>query len=99
MSNHDLFLKVQRFGDKPMSDGITIDNAGNVYVTDITNNALGVISPEGKYKVLFQDEKLSWTDGFATQSNGKLLVTINQLHRSPVLNGGENGSSGEFYIV
>ena len=88
----------QRYGDKPISDGITIDNAGNVYITSITDNSVGIVNPNGQYQQLYQSEKLSWADGFAVGPNNQIYVTVNELHRSPVLNDGKNTTKGQFAI-
>lgn len=95
----ELAARIERFGDKPISDGITIDGSGNVYVTDITNDAIGVINPNGNYQILYQDEDLSWTDGFGFGPDNHIYVTVNQLHRSPALNQGENTAKPPFYLL
>lgn len=96
----ELTSRVETFGKKPISDGITIDNQGNVYITDITNNAVGYMDPKGKYHTLStDDEVLSWTDGFANGNGKTIYITANKLHRSPVLNGGVDESQGKFYIL
>lgn len=94
-----LEAKVQRYGDKPISDGITIDGGGNVYVTSITDNSIGVLRANGKYETLFKSDELSWSDGFAYGPDHKVYVTINELHRSPVLNNGKNGSKGKLKVM
>lgn len=94
-----LEARVKRYGKMPISDGITVDGAGNVYITDITNDAIGVIQPDGAYKRLFQRDELSWPDGFAFGADGNIYVTVNELHRSPVLAGGKDKTKGEFKIV
>jgi len=99
LSSADLEGRVKRYGDKPISDGSTIDTAGNVYITDITANAIGVTKPDGSYETLHQSDDLPWPDGFAVGDDGYIYATINELHRSPVLNGGEDASTGAFKIV
>ncbi len=95
-----LEARVERYGDKPISDGSTVDAAGNVYITAMTDNAIGVTRPDGTYEVLFQsDEDLPWPDGFSIGADGYVYATINELHRSPVLNGGEDASLGTYRIV
>lgn len=91
--------RVERYGEKPLSDGSTIDSAGNVYVTAITDDAIGVTRPDGRYEVLFQRDDLSWPDGFAVGADGMIYVTVNELHRSPALNGGVDATLGEFAIM
>ncbi len=100
LSDAELAAKVERYGDKPISDGSTVDAAGNVYITAMTDNAIGVTKPDGSYEVLYQsDADLPWPDGFAMGVDGHVYATINELHRSPVLNGGEDASLGTYRIV
>ncbi|MEM9205340.1 MAG: L-dopachrome tautomerase-related protein [Pseudomonadota bacterium] len=95
-----LEARVERYGDKPISDGSTVDADGNVYITAMTDNAIGVTKPDGTYEILFQsDEDLPWPDGFSLGVDGYVYATVNELHRSPVLNGGEDASLGTYQIV
>lgn len=99
LSPEDLEARVERYGEKPISDGSTIDGGGNVYITDITNDAVGVVRPDGAYERLFTDDALSWPDGFAYGPDDFIYATVNELHRSPALNDGEDGMMGEFKII
>jgi sugar lactone lactonase YvrE len=100
LSGEELGRRVRRYGTKAPSDGISIDRAGNVYVTDIANNAIGVTSPDGAYRVLVRDaEHLSWPDGISAGPDGWMYATVNKLHRSAALNGGENRSEPPYYLV
>ncbi len=91
--------QVQRYGQKPISDGITIDGGGNVYITSITDDSVGVVNAAGKYKTLFKQDNLSWPDGFAYGPDDKIYFTVNELHRSPVLNNGVYGSKNEMKVM
>lgn len=99
LSDDDLAARVERYGDKPISDGSTVDAAGNVYITSITEDAVGVTKPDGTYEILYQADNMSWPDGFAMGADGHVYVTINELHRSPVLNDGTDATQGEFSIM
>lgn len=99
LSEEALEARVERYGDKPISDGSTVDANGNVYITSITEDAVGVTKPDGTYEILFQQDEMSWPDGFAMGADGYVYVTINELHRSPVLNGGTDATQGEFKIM
>ena len=100
LSDEELAARVERYGDKVISDGSTVDAAGNVYITAMTDNAIGVTKPDGTYEVLYQsDAELPWPDGFSMGVDGYVYATINELHRSPVLNGGEDASLGTYRIV
>ena len=83
-----------------MSDSIAIDTAGNVYITDFTNSAVGVIGTDRTYKVLYQgSDSLPWPDGLSYAPDGRMYVTTTQLHRAPLLNGGENTVEPPFDIL
>ncbi|MGK7912283.1 MAG: SMP-30/gluconolactonase/LRE family protein [Synechococcus sp.] len=99
LAPEELAERVERYGDKPISDGSTVDGEGNVYITSITDDSIGVVRPDGSYETLYQADEMSWPDGFAFGPDGKIYVTVNELHRSPVLSDGENLSQGEFKIV
>ena len=100
LSPTELSSRVERYGDKPICDGITVDGAGNVYITSITDNAIGVTDETGTYQTLYQDEQLlSWTDGMAFGADDYIYVTVSQLQNSPPLNNGENDFEPPFYLV
>ncbi len=100
LTDAQLAQRVETYADKPISDGITIDDANNIYISDITNDAIGYIDADRKYHVLFKDsKKLSWVDGFAAGAGNRIFATVNELHKSSVLNNGKDISSGKYYIV
>ncbi|MGD2076376.1 MAG: L-dopachrome tautomerase-related protein [Gammaproteobacteria bacterium] len=90
---------VERYGRKPICDGIAVDRDDNIYVTDIANNAIGVIDASREYRVYLQDERLSWPDALSFGPDGRLYTVSNQLHRSALLNAGERTAEPPFYIL
>ncbi len=99
LSPDDLASRTVRWSDKPICDGISIDNVGNVYLGDLANNAIGVIGSDRKYRVLISDPRLSWVDAFSFGDDGFLYAVVNQLHRSAVLNGGESATRPPYLIL
>jgi sugar lactone lactonase YvrE len=100
LDDDELGGRVERVGDRPACDGITIDNQGNVYITDITGNAIGVVDPAGDYRRLLQDSaKLSWPDSIAFGPDGYVYVVSNQLHRSAPFNRGKDYTQKPFYLT
>ncbi|MEO1017079.1 MAG: hypothetical protein AAFY56_05240 [Pseudomonadota bacterium] len=96
----DLALEVERFGPKPPSDGITIDAAENIYVTDGGGNAIGITKPDGTYAVHVVDERIEWPDGLSAAPDGNIYPTFNRLNNTPPLNGGESIEPiGPYYVV
>ncbi|QJI40037.1 gluconolactonase [Pseudomonas sp. ADAK2] len=91
---------VEYWCEKPHCDGFDVDAEGNVYVTDITSNAIGLASPAG-YRILAKDDQLlGWPDGVELDAQGEwLYITANQLHRHPLLNAGEDDSQPPFHVL
>ncbi len=99
LTSEALAGRVERWSDKPICDGISIDNAGNLYLGDLANNAIGVIDFDRKYRVLINDPRLSWVDAFSFGPDGYLYVVVNQLHRTAVLNGGSAATEPPYLIL
>ncbi|MFK8184759.1 MAG: L-dopachrome tautomerase-related protein [Phormidesmis sp.] len=99
LSDEALATRVARYGDKPVSDGISIDVSGNVYITDLNQKAIGITQPDGTYEVLVQDDRLLWPDSLSTGADGYMYVVVNKLHLSPLLNAGENESEPPYYVM
>jgi sugar lactone lactonase YvrE len=91
--------RVQRYSDKPISDGISIDKNNNIYLGDLANNAIGVISTDRRYRQLAQCPRLSWVDSFSFGPEGRLYAVVNRLHRSAPLNGGDAQSKPPYYLL
>ena len=100
ISSKKLIEKIERYGYKAISDGISIDDKGNIYVTDLNDSAIGVTSADGKYKILYQNkEKFQWLDSIAATHDGFMIVNTNKLHLSATLNAGKNESKPPYYII
>lgn len=100
MPPSQLAESVQRFGNKPISDGSSMNHDGEIYISDIGNNAIGLINRQGSYVQLFQDDALiNWPDAFSFGPDDWCYVVINQLHRGPVLNAGSDESVPPFLIA
>lgn len=94
-----LAKRVERYADKPISDGISIDRDGNIYLGELAENAIGVISPDRKYRRISQCPNLSWVDSFSFGPQGWLYAVVNKLHQSATLNGGENLSKPPYLLI
>lgn len=71
--------RVERFAEKTMSDGMTTDNAGNLYISDLEHSAITRLSPSGELSTLLSSERLRWPDGFSFGPDGWLYVTASAL--------------------
>ena len=99
LTDEELDERIERYGDKEICDGITIDTAGNVYITDMTNNSIGVTRPSSEYEIIARDdEQFLWPDGFCCGPDGHIYVTVTQLHRAPPFNQGDEESYTPFEL-
>ena len=57
--------RVEDFGDKPMTDGMSSDAAGTLVLTDPGHDALQLLAPDGKLQTLIRDPRLRWPDGLS----------------------------------
>jgi sugar lactone lactonase YvrE len=99
LSAEALAQRVERYAGKPISDGISIDKDDNIYLGELAENAIGVITPDRKYRRLSQCPNLSWVDSFSFGPQGWLYAVVNRLHQSATLNGGENLSKPPYFLI
>jgi sugar lactone lactonase YvrE len=99
LSADKLASRVEHYSNKPISDGMTIDKNNTIYLGDLANNAIGIITSDRKYRKLSQSPTLSWVDSFCYGPNGRLYAVVNRLHQSETLNGGVLKSSPPFYLI
>jgi sugar lactone lactonase YvrE len=81
LSPDALARRVERFAEKTMSDGLTMDIDGNIYITDIENSAIVRLTPEGQLETLVKDDRIRWPDGLGFGPDGWLYVTCSALHQ------------------
>jgi len=79
MPTSQLAARVERFSDKPLSDGLSIDLEGNVYVTDIEHNAVFLVDAEHEPRTLLQSTALRWPDALSFGPGGYLYVADSAL--------------------
>jgi len=75
-----LAAKVEIYGRKTLSDGITTDLDGNVYLSDMEHSAVLQLRPDHRLVTLLKDQRLRWPDGFSFGPDGWLYVTCSALH-------------------
>ena len=78
-SDADLAAAVERHSDKPLSDGLSIDTAGNVYVTDVEHGAVFRIAENGVIDTLLRTQKIRWPDALSFGPDGWLYVADSAL--------------------
>jgi hypothetical protein len=100
LTEAELSARVEQYAEKTVCAGITIDDAGNVYVTDIQAEGIGVATPGQPYRLLVSDpRRLSWTDGISVGSDGYVYTGANLLYRSFASHRDEGPSQAAYYVT
>lgn len=74
-----LARRVEDYGPKTLSDGITLDSADNIYISDMEHSAILTLGPDRQLTTLLADPRLRWPDGFGFGPDGWLYVTCSSL--------------------
>jgi hypothetical protein len=74
-----LSARVERFAPKTLSDGLTMDREGNIYLSDMEHSAILRLGQDRLLTTLVKDPRLRWPDGFSFGPDGWLYVTCSAL--------------------
>lgn len=95
-----LASRVETYADKPFNGGLSIDTAGNLYLTEVGERAVGVIPPDTrKYHRLVTDPGMVWPDGITFNADGYMYTGAAQLPLTSILQADGVGKNKAPYLV
>jgi sugar lactone lactonase YvrE len=95
----DIGKKVQNLGSKfTASDGMTFDQHGNLYLSDMEHDAIMRVTPEMKLEPVVHDKRLIWPDTFAWSPDGWLYVSCSQIQNMPWFHNGVSARTTPYAI-
>lgn len=77
-SPEELEGAIERLGPGPMSDGIALDDAGAVILTDVENDGLALLR-DGELQTLVRVDGVDWADSVSVAPNGDIWFTDSRL--------------------
>jgi sugar lactone lactonase YvrE len=79
LSGEQLAALVERYSDKPLSDGLSVDTAGGVYITDIEHNAIFRLDPDEGLSTLIRSPEVRWPDALSFGPDNYLYIADSAL--------------------
>ena len=91
---------VEKIAQTVPTDGMLIDDAGNVFHTAFEQNAIVKFTPDQKLETVVQSERMSWPDSMAMTTTGGnfLYFTTSQLQHMPKFGGNESERQEPFHV-
>ncbi len=71
--------RIEHISDKPLSDGMSIDVEGSVYLTDVEHGAIFRVDSERNLRTLIRSSKIRWPDALSFGPDGWLYVADSAL--------------------
>jgi sugar lactone lactonase YvrE len=75
----ELAAQVEQVGAKPLSDGLSADLAGNVYITDVEHGAVLRMDPAGNLQTIVRSPRIRWAQSLSFGPAGWLYVSDSAL--------------------
>jgi sugar lactone lactonase YvrE len=88
--------RVESFASCPPTDGIWMDARERIYLSDVENNAVARMSPDGAVERIVSDERLQWPDTFAEGPDGTIYITASHINEAPQYHKGKSTRSSPF---
>ncbi|MDX1404868.1 MAG: L-dopachrome tautomerase-related protein [Woeseiaceae bacterium] len=75
----ELEARLERYSDKPLSDGIVMSARGSIYVTDVEHGAVVAVDRDRNLQTIIRSPRVRWADGLAFGPDGELLLADSAL--------------------
>jgi len=98
LPDRDLLETLQTVGRKPLSDGLSADLTGNVYITDVENGAVLRMAPGGQLSTIVRSARVRWPDALSFGPDGWLYLADSALPDVLLKSRGHIEKSGPYHI-
>lgn len=98
-THEEIARAIRSVGAKPVSDGAATDDAGHHFFTNLNENGIDRLSPDGTLTSLVRDARLHWPDNVQFGPDAWLYIAVNQLHLTPAFTGGDDLGKPPYRIM
>ena len=98
LAPEELSARVERYSDKPNNGGLSIDYAGNIYLTAVETKSIGIIGADRKYSTYLSDPGMVWPDGITASPDGYMYVSASQVSAAAMFHGGKAENKTPYLI-
>ena len=90
--------RIERFSDKPLSDGLLAAASGEIYVTDVEHGAIITIDQQQKLSTVIQSSRIRWADGMSFGPDGWLYLADSALPELILKSSNHIKTQGPYFI-
>lgn len=98
LTAQELSQRVERFSKKPLSDGILVDQEGNIYITDVEHGSVMRVGPDGNLKTVIRSNRIRWADGLSLGPDGYIYLADSALPHVMLQSKNHIRSQAPYYI-
>jgi sugar lactone lactonase YvrE len=74
LPSRQLANAIERYSAKPLSDGLSADLDGNLYITDVEHGSVMIVGADREPKTLIQSGRIRWPDALSFGPGGWLYL-------------------------
>ncbi|MCH8278940.1 MAG: hypothetical protein IIC12_08440 [Proteobacteria bacterium] len=90
--------RVERYSDKPLSDGLSTDVNGNIFITDVEHSSVFIVGPDQELATLVHSKSIRWPDALSFGPDGYLYLADSALPDLILQSAEHIKASGPYYI-
>ena len=90
--------RVEAVGAKPLNDGLSTDNDGNLLITDVEHNAVMRMKPSGEWTTLIRSDRIRWPDALSYGPGGWLYVADSAIPEQMLQSKAHMAASAPYFI-
>jgi sugar lactone lactonase YvrE len=93
-----LSARVENLGTYVATDGMIMDQNGNLYLGDLEQHRIVKLDKNLKLTTVVQDSRLIWPDSYSISTDGYLYISCSQINLQPDFNNGANKRTTPYTI-